>query len=330
MKFMFSFTRGKPIAIALDSDGNKVFIIHITEEEEMPDIKVDEADKLDMINTSDIGQIVRAMKLGKIERTMLEKSIKTGDDIHLNDKLKRARNILLDSVQEKLKREISFSKGDNVKKILPLIGENDDYYDRPFYVVGASGCGKTYLCKEICKYDTKKRPVVIFSKVDDDPSLKDLKKLKTPEDKKSRFIKIPIHTIDDLTNLPPDTDLQKTICLFDDIDSFTEREGIADYLRDYRDNLLETGRHCQVTCLCTSHLLHNYKSTRKMCSESEYIATFPNSNKRFSHLMLKDHMGLDVHERRFFVEKAQADGRFLIAKLSNPNMIITERSIMMV
>ncbi len=327
---MFSLHRGDAIAIALDSKGKKVFLIHVVEEEELPDIIVDEKDKLGMINNLDILQVVKAMKLGHIEQKLLKKSIKENSDKGLNDKLLSAKKILLEVIQDKLKREMSFGKGDEVKKILPLIGKNEAFYDRPFYVVGASGCGKTYLCKEICKHDLKKRPVVIFSKVSDDPSLKELKKLKTPEDKKSRFIKIALHTVDDLTMLPTDEDLEKTICLFDDIDAFTERDGIAEFLRDYRDNLLETGRHNNVSCLCTSHLLHNYKATRKMCSESEFICTFPNSNKRFSHTMLKDHMGLGTEERRFFVERAQMDGRYLIAKLSSPNMIITERSIIMI
>ena len=70
---MLSFNRGRPIAHALDSKGNKVLTIHITPEQEKPDIIVDNTEEL--ITDSDIDKIQRNMRLTGTEIKIIKKAI---------------------------------------------------------------------------------------------------------------------------------------------------------------------------------------------------------------------------------------------------------------
>ena len=84
-KFMLSFHRGKVIAIALDSKGKEKFKIHITPEEEEPDVQVD--DVLGLIDDADVESLRSAMKLGNIEIKLLKRAIKRKTNKGLSDKL---------------------------------------------------------------------------------------------------------------------------------------------------------------------------------------------------------------------------------------------------
>ena len=325
-KFKLSFTRGEPIALALDKDGKTRFTIYVTvDKNDEPDINVDSPN--DLITPLDITRLRSSMKLGRIELKMIEKALKTDpekrDKLHISEKLKRAIEILEEMALDKLKTEIDFTSDDEVDKIVPLIGHKD--FDRSIAMIGASGSGKSYLCCEICKYDIRKRPVVLFSKVDDDESLRPLKALRTPADKKSRLIKIPLHTEDQLLDLPSNTDLKDCIVLFDDISTFPP--DIAQYLVEYQANLLETGRHDGITCISTTHILNNYNKTRTMLNEAELVVLFPASNKNSAISYLRTRHGMIRDDATRFIEKAMIDGRMMCVKQSAPNLIITEKGV---
>ena len=82
--------------------------------------------------------------------------------------------------------------------------------------------------------------------------------------------------------------------LFDDIDSFPP--SIAQFLNIYRDQILESGRHHNLTVLSTSHQLYNWAKTRVILNEAETVCMFPHSNKRNSMLFLRDRSGLGKQE----------------------------------
>ncbi len=326
--FMLSFTRGKPIAIALDKNDKIVFIIHITEEEKEPDIKVDNI--LELIDDADISNLRGSMKLGRIEIKILQKALNSApasetNSLNVSEKIKSAIEILKEIGNDKLKKEIDFSKDPDIVKILPLIGSREVPYDRSICLVGPSESGKSFLAKEICKFDKRKRPVIVFSKIDDDESLRELSKLRTPMDKKTRLVKIPLHTENQLLDLPTNSDLKECICLFDDIDSFPS--DIANFLREYRDSMLESGRHDNITVISTSHILNNYMKTKTILNECEWVCLFPASNKRHAFSFLKDRFGLEKSEANFLINKAMQSGRYLCLRLSAPNLLLHSKGI---
>ena len=330
MSFMLSFTRGKPIALALDKNNETVFTIHVTPEEDEPDINVDSVH--DLIDKADVEKLRQSMRIGRIELKLLQQALRVSGDqrdkLNLTEKLRSALAILEENATDKLKKEIDFTTDKEIDRIIPLIGAREVCFDRSVVLIGPSESGKTYLAKEICKFDRRKRPVVVFSKIEDDESLRELEQLRTPKDKKSRLIKIPLHTEDQLLSLPTNSDLNSTICIFDDLDSFPT--DIANYMREYRNSILESGRHNNITVISTSHILNNYEKTKTVLNEAELVCLFPAANKRHAFQFLKDKMGLDRKEANFMISKSMKAGRMLCIKLSAPNLIIYTKGILLI
>ncbi len=323
---MLSFDRGTPVAIALDKAGKTIYTIRVTEEEEDPDIEAD--DVLGLIDRIDIQELKQAMRLGLIETKVLTKALRTNNREGLSENLRRAYDILREKAEMKLKREITFDRKSEVHQVIPVIGHRPEKYDRSVAFFGPSGSGKSYLAKSILANDLHKRPVIVFSKVRDDPSLRELAKLKTPVDDKPRLIQVPIFTDQDLVDLPTDSDLKGTICFFDDIDAMAPAR--AAYLRDYRDALLEAGRHKDVTVFSTSHILRNYNKTRVVLNELEWAFTYPNASRRSADIFMQDRLGFDKATRETLIARSGSSGRYLGFKLSVPNLMIHTKGVQLI
>lgn len=339
-KFMLSFTRGTPIALALNRKGGIVHTIHITPDEELPDIDVD--NPLELIDDIDIQTAKRDMKLGTIDTRILTNAVKKKESGHLSEGLRRAFDVLESKAHSKLKREIHFGK-DEVDSVIPLLGEGP--FDRSILLVGPSGSGKSFLAKRILQHDKRNRPIILFSKVREDPSLRELKKEKidvpttnltvrggmVTEEKGSkkipRLLQIPVFTDQDLVTLPTDSDMVDSIAFFDDIDAFTGERAV--YLRGYRDALLEAGRHKNITVMSTSHILSNYNKTRTMLNEAEYVVLFPNANRRSADMFLKDRMGMVKSDRDHLISRSGSTGRYMIIRMSCPNLMIHSHGILL-
>lgn len=339
-KFQISFTRGTPIALALNKKNETIFKIHVREEsgDEPPDIKTE--NPLEVIDNEDIKKLKFSLKMGKVEEKLLKKAIQmmikkggTLEDslrdvetkLNMSDKIKRAIEILVDLAEEKLKTEVDFT-GSDVDRLIPLIGEKE--WDRSFFISGPSGSGKTHLAKEIAKFDRKKRPLVVFTHNPGDSSLSELKKMKTAMDKKEKLIEVPLITESDILQLPTMKELRDTVVLFDDLQSFDPE--IQEYLLQYMNGLLESGRHENITVMSTNHGVNRYGVTRVPKTEAEYLCVFPGSNKRYCDILLRDQFGLDKVDRDAILERAMRAGRFLILKTSAPNLIMTEKQVRLI
>lgn len=326
MKYMLSFTRGKPVALVLGRSGAILHTLHVVEckDNEEPDIEVD--DPVSLIDKVDIDKVKRAMKLGLIETKILMKAVRTQDPSRLSEQLKRAYESLIEKADDKLKTEINFEDDSDVECVIPALGYNSKPFDRSMLFVGPSGAGKSYLAKKIMVNDKRNRPVALFSKVVDDVSLKEIKDQKLP-DGKSRLIEVPLFSADDLVNIPMEDDLKRTLTFFDDIDALGGESG--EFLRQYRDALLEAGRHKDITTLSTSHILNNYGKTRTLLNEAEWVFCFPNASRISCNNFLKDRLGIDKADRDHLIERAARAGRYLGAKMSAPNAIIHQKGILL-
>ena len=320
--YMLSFTRGRPIAHALDKKHNIVQTIRLTKECELPDIEFDEP--LRLLDKHDFDQVRKDLRLGKIEVDVLRKAIRKTDPEKLSDVLKRAYDILIDMANQKLKKEIHFPPGSQIEAVVPVIGE--EKFDRSALFSGPSSAGKSFLIKQILLHDPKMRPVVVFSRVRHDPSFDEIDQQKLP-DGKSRLIEIPIFTDEDLTNLPANSDLKNTICVFDDVHAF--EPDMANYLQQYMDRLLECGRHSNTTIYSTSHVLLNYSKSRVTLNECEYCCTFPNSNRRSADEYLKSRCGLLKPMRDKLIARSGAAGRYLMMRMSHPMACIYAKGLML-
>ena len=155
------------------------------------------------------------------------------------------------------------------------------------YVAGQTECGKTYFCRKYLEQLLKvhpKKKVFVFSDVEHDPELDSLSK---------NIIRFKLD--DGLLESDPikPEKFQDSICVFDDIDSIQSPK-LFKYVQTLRDAILRRGRHENITCIITSHLLTNYKDTRIILNEANSITVFCQSGStRGVKYLLQKYCGLD-------------------------------------
>lgn len=136
------------------------------------------------------------------------------------------------------------------------------------YIAGSTMCGKSYFCRKYLEQYIKvfpKKKIFVFSDVEHDETLDSISK---------NIVRFKLD--DGLLNgepIKPET-FKDSVCIFDDIDSI-QNPKLLKYIQSLRDAILRRGRHENITCLCTSHLLTNYKDTRIILNEANSITIFP-------------------------------------------------------
>ncbi len=350
---MLSFTNGKPIAVVIDSNDNIKHTIRVREDnkDEKPDIITDNI--FDTLTQDDLDNVSRIMKLSRIEKQVLKRAIKQNLPHRLNNKLKEAYDTLIDILTEKLKKELEFNKE---LRVLPVLGYNNTAFDRHIFIAGASNSGKSYFTGDLLKFDYRKRPIILFSKVQDDKafehlqdkkkdnndvggkvnadlekSIKNTNKQSKKKKKRKRLTQFIIENETSLLELPPKQELvddenEGLIMVFDDIDTFPNE--ITQFLRSYQNDVLETGRHDKISVISTSHRLRDYSRTKTNLNEAEYVVLFPSTNQMLSNKFLKDSLGLLKDDRESILKKA-SKGRYMIIKNSHPLAVIHSYGIML-
>ena len=112
----------------------------------------------------------------------------------------------------------------------------------------------------------------------------------------------------------------------DDIDTVNDKE-IREAIDHITNDILETGRHCNVYLLKTSHLISNYKQTRTVLNESHCITVFPNSGSfaQITHVF-KNYFGLSNNE----IKKIKKLHSRHVSLLKNyPMMLLYDRGVML-
>jgi hypothetical protein len=136
------------------------------------------------------------------------------------------------------------------------------------YVAGPSGSGKSYWTKSYAQqYNRifKKNPVILFSKVDGDESLEGIKNLK----------RIPLND-EFLAGEYEADDFEDCLVIFDDTDTVRNLDVLKE-IEKLKEDILETGRHANVYCCITSHLISDYRKTRTVLNECHRLVIYPAS-----------------------------------------------------
>ena len=187
------------------------------------------------------------------------------------------------------------------------------------YVSGKSGSGKSYwVCNWINNYYKKvhtKRPVYLFSALSDDPTIdkiKGLKRIKLDEE----FLN------DDELSVE---DFKKCAVIFDDTDTLKSKP-IRNKVNHLLNEILETGRHTETTCIITKHLACKGNETKLILSESHQFVFFPNGlGGRALKYLLENYMSLD---KRQVARIKKLKGRWVnINQSIVPNVVISEKEI---
>lgn len=344
MNYQLSFDRGEPICYVVDKKTDSVLhTIHTrgAAEDEEPDIIAE--DLFSIMDKEDIDHAARISKLKPIEKKALIKHLKSRTKPKTNQKLADAYDLVMSLLDEKLKKELDFAK-DDVKLVL-AIGHKSAPFDRHIFICGAAGSGKSYLTADILRHDKRQRPIMLLSKLEDDPAFKGLVKMKDdsfdPESfdlhekeskgkKGERMKQFKISKADDLLSMPSKDALRDdkgAIIVFDDVNTFDDPD-VVDFLFNYQNDMLETARKHNISIISTSHGLRRYKKTKSNIEEAEFIILFPSSNKLLSERFLKDNLGLLKNERMKILSKC-AKNRYMIVKVSNPCCVIHEKGIIL-
>ena len=202
-------------------------------------------------------------------------------------------------------------KGDAVFQQIPSNSERD-----VLYVSGMSGSGKSwYTAAFIREYHKKhpKRPVYIFSSIDEDPCLDALKYTKRVDIKKKAFLEMELQA----------KDFEDSCVVFDDTDVISNKV-IKKQVFAILDSILQTGRHFKTTVIFTSHAACNGLATKIILAEATSITIFPltSGNKNLKYLC-DGYLGLDKHQ---IADLKRIKGRWATFVRSWPRCILTEKT----
>tara|TARA_R110000787_G_scaffold1972_2_gene8204 strand:- start:1490 stop:2257 length:768 start_codon:yes stop_codon:yes gene_type:complete len=187
--------------------------------------------------------------------------------------------------------------GDSKKEILlkegimvPLPNRN---IVEKIYVTAPSGSGKsTWVGKWMSEYRRmfKQSEIFVFSSIARDKSI----------DKNDPIrIKLDEELIQDPIN--PD-EIPNSLVVFDDTDTISNVR-IKTGISIFRDFMLEQGRHFNIRMLITSHLLSNYKHTRRILNESTCVVVFPKAGSGTFHIkkFLQQYCGFNNKQIKKFI-----------------------------
>ena len=173
--------------------------------------------------------------------------------------------------------------GDTKLQVLPSINVTER-----LYIAGPSGSGKSYYISKWLGMNRKiyknknKKDIYIFSRIQKDHALDKFNPIR-PD-------------IEDLVEEPMrGEDLVNSICIFDDIDSISDKV-VKQAVYDLQTDLLTTGRHFHITVICTSHLIMNSNETKFAVNEATSVTFFPRSGQTYQiKRFLKEYCGCEKH-----------------------------------
>jgi hypothetical protein len=307
---------GKPIAIIRGGENDKEIIYLCENFDNKPNS--DNKGSLTKQQMTLVDQIIKEqLKLHATDNKMkqraknaeiLRRTMKTGGKIK-DEILSELYEIIKMEFERKKNFEIEIDDG-NIEIIPNIDGRQCAYAAAP------SGSGKSYWVKKYAMQYNKLFPenkVYLFSKVDDDISLKGIQ----------NYVKVDLdfQIVDDPIDA---TELANSLVIFDDTDTVKDK-AIRKAIGDLKDDLLETGRHNSTYVVITSHLINNYKETRTVLNESHVITVYPSSGSSYQiKYCLKNYFGLDNED---IAKIFKLDSRWVSVYKNYPQMVVSEHKI---
>jgi hypothetical protein len=239
--------------------------------------------------------------------------------------LKRAFLEMQKTVDQKLRRELTFAQDENI--FLHVAYNTDEV--RKNYIVGvfgASGAGKSYsICQTILRdpaADAYPRIYLIGAVGEDDPSYDPLRD----------FFKEKYVYRNPMDMTPADRQMrnyERGACvILDDIDS-TADPRVRKATQLFRDRLLEKARHKSLRIWSSVHLFNSYRETSKLRNSSRWLYLFPRSIPRTLLQVLDQTFGWKRQKRQLLLKKCQQDGRLCVISKQHPQFLLTSKRIIL-
>lgn len=188
------------------------------------------------------------------------------------------------------------------------------------YIAGPSGSGKSTYVANYLKYWQKlhpKKEIIIFSRIDKDNAFTD------------RNIKMSKIDIDeDLIDEPIDVDneLSDSMVIFDDINTIRDKE-IKNEIIHLQEDILEAGRHSDIDIINTNHKLMDYKATRTLLNESQFVTFFTGVGNYHNKRFLKEYIGVD---KKMINRILNLKSRWVTISRNYPQYCISENEIFII
>lgn len=284
---MFSFTKGRPIAVVNGGKYNKK-ILHLIEEPES--IK-----SLKELENDEFFKCKRKRYTLK-ELSELRKAKGETDDLNKD----------LIKIYTDARKDFQITDG----KLEPLPSNLPER----IFIAGASGSGKsTFAGNYMKRYKQKfkKNEMFVFSRNTEDSALDKAKPIR-------------VELSEELIEEPLDmTELSKSLVVFDDITTIPDKAIREEVLR-LREDLLECGRKEEIYVLVTNHNLLDYKNTRNLLNEASSVVFFPKGGGGQHQIQgfLTRHAGLGKNE----IQKIRnLPSRWVSIYRTYPTFILHER-----
>lgn len=188
-------------------------------------------------------------------------------------------------------------------------------------ICGQSGSGKSTIASNwIQDYlSVKEKDVFLLSRVEEDKPLDDIKLLQRVDLK--QFSVSPEEFA--LNGLDTE-EFKNSIVILDDIDTIADKKVLNNVIA-LRDDMLETGRHNDITMLCITHVLFQNKNSKKPLNEATGVILFPRSGSKY-HIRryLKEYCGL---EEKQITHIMNLNSRYFYISRTYPNYVVSEREI---
>lgn len=289
---MLSLTRGKDIATFKEGRlKNKTIKLYGKDDfsiETKPDLKVPIEERGQLLGRDFFKKFgISTQK----KATLLNIVNGKREGIQLSEEMKEFVEEANFYINNSLRTRIDFD--DTYTKLFPI----PQKFSERIYVPAPSGSGKSTFIgmyiEELTKLYGKKRKIFIFSRVEKDEPLDKFGK---------RVIRIPLEQSYFDNNPLLIEQFKESIIVFDDIDTLLNK-ALVKYIRSFRDDILETGRHYNITIISTSHLIANFLATRTLINEANAIVLFPRGSSFYAvSNFLERYLGFTKEQIRY-VEK---------------------------
>lgn len=218
--------------------------------------------------------------------------------------------IYVDSVDNDLE------KNEVKAKNLSILPNYNSTQREILYMAAPSGSGKSTLAANYADFYRKLHPkhdIYLFSKVENDPAFKGIKRLYT--------IKADESLLEDGIDTK---ELSNSLVIYDDIDTVNDKN-LYKMLTANMIDILETGRHRNTSVVITSHLINgnDRAKTRSVLNESHKIVIYPKTTSWHSvKYFLKNYVGIEDKEMLEYIKGLKS--RWVLVHKNHPQYILHE------
>ena len=121
----------------------------------------------------------------------------------------------------------------------------------------------------------------------------------------------------------PIKEFSDSVIIFDDVDVISDKR-IRDGVYNLLNQVLEIGRHFNITCLMTNHLPSNRNDTRRILNECHIFVYFPRSSSSKIKYVLSEYIGLD---KKQISEFKKFNSRWICILKNFPGIYLSEHRL---